>query len=342
MKVLGLIQAENEVCSRYRIEAFRPFLADLNIDLEIIGLRRGILSRLGDLRKAKNADLVILQRKLLPSWEISLLRNWAKRLVFDIDDAVYQRDSNSRKGPTSWARLARFRATAQDSDAVFVGNDFLRLVTSKWIPPERVVLMPTCIDLAKYQPARHFRQNLDARLVWIGQATTLETLGKAGGLLGAIAHRLPNLEFRQICNRSSYFAALNVVFRPWSSETETAELVEGDIGIAYMPDDTWSMGKCGLKVLQYMAAGLPVVANPVGVHREMIVHGETGFLAETPGEWAEAVFQLANNPDLRARFGAAGRRLVESRYSTTAWGSHFAAILHDFIHDSSISYKKAG
>jgi hypothetical protein len=297
---------------------------------------------LGDLRKAKNADLVILQRKLLPSWEISLLRNWAKRLVFDIDDAVYQRDSNSRKGPTSWARLARFRATAQDSDAVFVGNDFLRLVTSKWIPPERVVLMPTCIDLAKYQPARHFRQNLDARLVWIGQATTLETLGKAGGLLGAIAHRLPNLEFRQICNRSSYFAALNVVFRPWSSETETAELVEGDIGIAYMPDDTWSMGKCGLKVLQYMAAGLPVVANPVGVHREMIVHGETGFLAETPGEWAEAVFQLANNPDLRARFGAAGRRLVESRYSTTAWGSHFAAILHDFIHDSSISYKKAG
>ena len=75
---------------------------------------------------------------------------------------------------------------------------------------------------------------------------------------------------------------MKVVFRPWSRETETAELAEGDIGIAYMPDDSWSLGKCGLKVLQYMAAGLPVVANPVGVHREMIVHGETGFLADTP------------------------------------------------------------
>jgi glycosyltransferase involved in cell wall biosynthesis len=102
------------------------------------------------------------------------------------------------------------------------------------------------------------------------------------------------------------------------------------------------MGKCGLKVLQYMAAGLPVVANPVGVHREMIVHGETGFLAETPGEWAEAVSLLANNPGLRARFGAAGRKLVESRYSTAAWGSRFAEILRDLIRDSSISYKKAG
>jgi glycosyltransferase involved in cell wall biosynthesis len=342
MKVLGLIQASNEVCCRYRIEAFRNALAYHNLDLEIIALRKNILGRLGDLRKAKQADVVILQRKLLPLWELSLLRNWSKRLIFDVDDAIYQRDSNSRKRSASRRRLARFRTIVREADAVFVGNDFLRLVASKWTPPEQVMLMPTCVDLAKYQPARHFRKLLDARLVWIGQSSTLETLGVAGGQLGAIAQRLPDLEFRQICSRSAAFSALKVVFRPWSLATETAELAEGDIGIAYMPDDSWSMGKCGLKVLQYMAAGLPVVANPVGVHREMIVHGETGFLADTPGEWAEAVFRLASQPELRVKLGAAGRKIVEQRYSTNVWAPQFADCVRRIAQGISPQLRKAG
>jgi glycosyltransferase involved in cell wall biosynthesis len=342
MKVLALIQASNEVCCRYRIEAFRTALAEQEFDLEIVSLRKGILGRLGDLRKAKVADVVVLQRKLLSLWELSLLRSWSKTLIFDVDDAVYQRDSNSRKSATSWRRLTRFRATAYDADAVFVGNDFLRLVVSKWVPPERVLLMPTCVNPAKYELARHSRRTPDARLIWIGQSSTLETLGIAGGQLGAIAERLPDMEFRQICNRSASFAALNVVFRPWSLDTETAELAEGDIGIAFMPDDSWSLGKCGLKVLQYMAAGLPVVANPVGVHREMIVHGETGFLAATPREWAEAVDRLAAQPELRAKLGAAGRQLVEKRYSTSVWAPQFARAVARLSRNCASPLKKAG
>jgi glycosyltransferase involved in cell wall biosynthesis len=82
-----------------------------------------------------------------------------------------------------------------------------------------------------------------------------------------------------------------------------------------VPADTWSLGKCGLKVLQYMAAGLPVVANPVGVHQEMVQHGVTGYLASTPEEWHQALSLLRNNPDLRQRMGQAGRAHVESRYT---------------------------
>ena len=341
MKVLGLIQGPNDVCCRYRIEAFRSSLADRDLDLEIVTLRKNVLGRLGDLRKAKKADVVILQRKLLSFWEISLLRNWSKRLIFDVDDAIYQRDSNSCKGPASWRRMARFRAMTRAADAVFVGNDFLRLVASKWAP-ESVVVMPTCVDPAKYRPAEHFRKLLDARLVWIGQSTTLETLETAGGQFGAIAQRLPDMEFRQICSRSAGFPALKVVHRPWSLETETAELAAGDIGIAYMPDDSWSLGKCGLKVLQYMAAGLPVVANPVGMHRELIVHGETGFLADTPKQWAEAVYRLASQPELRARMGAAGRKLVEQRYSTAVWGPRFADRVRRIAQGLPPELRKAG
>jgi glycosyltransferase involved in cell wall biosynthesis len=82
-----------------------------------------------------------------------------------------------------------------------------------------------------------------------------------------------------------------------------------------MPDDNWSRGKCGLKLLQYMAAGLPVVANRIGVHKEIVLHGETGFLADTAEEWQNAIGQLATDPALRRRMGAAGRRRLAADYS---------------------------
>jgi len=103
-------------------------------------------------------------------------------------------------------------------------------------------------------------------------------------------------------------------FRPWQQATETTELADADIGISWLPDDGWSAGKCGLKVLQYMAAGLPVVANPVGVQKNLVRHGETGFLVETPDEWEDAVRLLAADPELRRHMGQAGRRRVEEEY----------------------------
>ena len=97
-----------------------------------------------------------------------------------------------------------------------------------------------------------------------------------------------------------------------------------DIGISWLPNDLWSRGKCGLKVLQYMAAGLPVVANPVGVQGDMVRHGETGFLANTDEEWLEAIGRLARDPVLRQCMGRAGRRRVEAHFSV---GTGFASWL---------------
>jgi glycosyltransferase involved in cell wall biosynthesis len=144
-----------------------------------------------------------------------------------------------------------------------------------------------------------------------------------------VAHRCQELRLKIICNRFVHLRHLSVIETPWSKETEGRELASSDIGISWVPDDLWSRGKCGLKILQYMAAGLPVVANPVGVQAEMVEHGVNGFLAETPAQWAEAINVLTHSPTLRRRMGQAGRARVERDFTVEAGAARWLLLLEE-------------
>ena len=327
MRVLALIEGPDHVCYRYRIEAFAWAMAERGLFLQAAPLRRGILGRVRQLRAASGADVVILQRKLLPIWQLALLRQAAPRLIYDVDDAVFQRDTYRRKGPKSRQRMARFWATVYAADAVIAGNDYLGEFASKFVEPGRVHVIPTCVEPNWYVPARHRRAGAEARLIWIGQGSTMASLNLVREHLAAAASRLPGLELRVICDRAPELPGIRVTPRRWSPATEAAELAEGDIAINWLPDDSWSRGKCGLKVLQYMAAGLPVVANPVGMNRHMVIDGLTGLLASTPREWAAAMARLAADPELRRQMGAAGRRLVIERHGVAGWAPKFAGVV---------------
>ena len=328
MKVLALIERPNHVCYRYRIEAFAWALHEQGLTLEAAPLGRSTVGRIGQFRRAGRVEVVILQRKLLPFWQLRLLRRAARRLVYDVDDALFQRDSYNRKGPASCMRLAHFWATIYAADAVTVGNEYLRRRVGAYIDPRRVHVMPTCVEPKAYPLARHHRTASAVRLVWIGQQSTLPSLGRAEQHLAAAADGLPGLELRVICDKFPEVSGVRVVPRRWSSTSEAAELADGDIGINWLPDDSWSRGKCGLKVLQYMAAGLPVVANPVGMNCEMVIHNQTGLLASTPSQWAAAIARLAADPPLRRRLGAAGRRLIEERFNVDNWAPKFARLVN--------------
>lgn len=327
MKAIALIEAPDHVCYRYRIEPFLADLAERGLQLDAVPLVRNTLRRTRQLRAVRQADLVILQRKRLPIWQIVLLRRAARRLVYDFDDALFQRDSFCGKKPRSWRHLSRFWATLHAADAVIAGNAYLKQAASRFVEPERIHVVPTCVEPAKYTLAVHRRVGPAVKLVWIGQRSTFPSLECAGEHLAAAAERLPGVELRVIADCLLPLAGVKAVPRPWSSATEAAELADADIGITWFPNDRWSRGKCGLKLLQYMAAGLPVVANSVGVHAEMVIHGQTGFLASTPHEWAEAIHRLASDPDLRCRMGAAGRLRVEEHYSVGAWGPRWAELI---------------
>jgi glycosyltransferase involved in cell wall biosynthesis len=200
------------------------------------------------------------------------------------------------------------------ADAIVAGNNWLRDQAIA-AGARQGFVVPTCVNPNLYPVARHDATDPGVRLAWVGSASTLQGLERVRPHLEAIGLAVPGIRLRLICDQFLSFKSLPVEPCRWSDATEAAEIAAADIGISWLPDDAWSRGKCGLKVLQYMAAGLPVVANPVGVQADMVRHGESGLLATTVPEWIESIARLAGDAELRRRMGAAGRRRVEANFS---------------------------
>ena len=324
MKLLALVESPDHVCCRYRIRPFASFLSDAGWSLSCQGLDRGALLRPFQLRRAQQFDAVILQRKLLPVWQLSVLRRYARHLVFDFDDAVKFRDSYDERGLISRWRSRRFARTVCAADTVVAGNDFLAdCALRDGANVQRVHVIPTCVEPRKYPIARQETGEDHLDLVWIGSASTLRGLEQSRPIWERLAKALPQLRLRVICDRFPDAFPIPVIPVAWDEPTEARELAAGQIGVSWIPDDLWSRGKCGLKVLQYQAAGLPVVANPVGAHCEMIRVEETGFLATTADEWVAAIMLLARDSRRRQKMGLMARQRVEADYSVSAWAETF-------------------
>ena len=327
MHITAIVKSHDHVCCRYRVAAFRPALEAHGHHLEIHPWSSRWFVQQIVPGLVKRSDVLIIQRKLFPGWQLKLLRLRARVLIYDFDDSIFLNSSYNPVGRACPKRFSQFRSMVQNADIVVAGNDFLCEQATALTDPAKVRLIPTCVDLNRYRLARHDVARKAVKLAWIGSASTLRGLEKNHALLDRLGAALPQLELKVICDRSLSLKSLPVEFRPWSEATEVAELADADIGISWLPDDDWSAGKCGLKVLQYMAAGLPVVANPVGVQRNLIQHGETGFLVDSMDDWQNAIERLARDPDLRRRMGAAGRRRVDAEYDL----SHGAAAWQDLV-----------
>jgi glycosyltransferase involved in cell wall biosynthesis len=297
--------------------------------LELHPFPRGWYGRFSIGRDLEAADAVILQRRLLSPLLLGLLRRRVRRLIFDFDDAVWLRDSYSPKGFDDPRRSRRFRAAVRAADVIVAGNEFLAAEVRRWTASDRVRDFPPWVVVKRYRGRagsvsdgsankRSGRSRSRLTLVRVGSSSTLKGLERFAPTLSAIGHAVSGTRLKIICDRFIDIPHLPVDRCSWDEHTEAAEIASADVGIGWVPDDAWSRGKCGLKVLQYQAAGLPVVANPVGVHAEMVRDGETGLLATTIEDWIIAVRRLAAEPALRQRLGAAARRQVEERYSVAA------------------------
>ncbi len=330
MRITALVKSPDHVCCRYRLAAFEPDFERAGHVVDYKPHPMGWVSPFRLRRDLLGADVVILQRRLLPMWMLAVVRRAARRLVYDFDDAVFLRDSFAPRGMQSLWRTRTFAAIVRAADAVVAGNPHLRDHACRWTDPRRVHVIRTCLNPDLYPVAQHSHAG-PVRLVWIGSASTLRGLEHIRPLLEGLGQHFPGISLKMVCDQFMEFNHLLVVHQPWSRATEAQELAQADIGIAWMPDDPWSRGKCSLKVLQYMAAGLPVIANPVGTHRHLVRDGESGFLASTPEEWTRAVELLTRDPALRRRMGRAGRQRVEDEFPVRQGAARWLALLNSLV-----------
>lgn len=273
-----------------------------------LSLAGGAGNYLRAIRAARQVDVVLVLRKTLPWPLLWALRQAAKRLVFDFDDAIFC----NTDGSPSVTRMSRFSAMVACCDQITAGNAFLVAMAKQFNSEATVV--PTCVDTSRYAVSTGERQTY-FDVVWIGSSSTRKYLEEAIPALQVASRQIPGFRLKIIADFGLEGLGFPVIPVPWRLETEASELAASQVGMAPMRDDDWSRGKCALKVLQYMAAGLPVVSSPVGVNGEAVVPGETGFLVRGDNEWSEAFVSLASDNAMCRRMGLAGRLRVERHYS---------------------------
>jgi glycosyltransferase involved in cell wall biosynthesis len=325
-RVLVLANNPAQASFRLRIAALAPLLAERGFELEICIRPKGWLAgpklrRI--LRGAGAYHAVLLQRRFLDPLDAGVLRRHARKIFYDIDDALMFH--NRQVGRISrWRTARRFRATARILDHVVAGNEYLAQIFREQGRP--VSIIPTVVDAAHYQVKSHV-PTATPRLVWIGSHSTIPYVRQFLPAFEEAARIVPGLRLLTIADATVQSASLTVEHEPWSEPTEAASLCRGDIGIAPMPTDEWTLGKCGFKILQYMAAGLPVIASPVGANAQIVREGVTGFLPKDASDWPAAIARLADDPGLRERMGQAARDEVQSTYSLTRAADDWARSL---------------
>jgi glycosyltransferase involved in cell wall biosynthesis len=268
------------------------------------------LRRLFDVIRSGGYDLTVLQFEAFPWMPVFLERPlffFSRNVVLDLDDAWHERYAKSRllRGKIPWLM--------RRSRAVVAGSEMIASFSRRF--NDRTALVPTVVDVHKYVPSRQESTQLATEIVWIGTPVGEKLLLSYRKVWQAISEAYPEVCFKFIGAREQ-FRMEGVRFRvvPWLETTETEELAGANIGIMPLQDEPFQRGKCALKIIQYMAAGLPVVASPIGANNSVVQVGETGFLPASEAEWVRALSALIEDHALRRRMGGAGRKRAEHLY----------------------------
>lgn len=317
---------------RFRVEQYFPFLREHQIDPKWQPTSGTLKERLALYQELPSYDVVCIQRRLFSPYEFYHIRKRAKKILFDLDDAIMYR-SSAFSMPYSMSRWFKFRWMVRGSDVITVGNRFLREEVLRVSPAKEVVLIPTCVDTRLYPKKKRVSGSPEFVLGWIGTQGNLKYLRTLEPVFKTLGEQFSHVRLKIVSNDFYDSPFLPVIKKPWRLEDENEDLVSFDVGLMPLGNDLWSKGKCGLKIIQYLSVGVPAVCTPIGINRDIVQDGRNGFWATTPEEWVNRLTQLLKDPELRQKMGASGIETVEQGYSLAVTAKKFFGVLRNLYPD---------
>lgn len=339
---------------RYRIEQWEGHLRSLGITVEMLpfvdetlmralhqpgrylakamGLARCFLRRiqlLGSLRKYEAIYLFRTASIVGPALLEYIFPLLRRPVIFDFDDAIYLLHTSAANRYFGWLKFpGKTAALCRLSSHVIVGNGYLAEYAQQY--NRQVTIIPSSVDTDAFTSKTEKESQSRVIVGWTGSSTSQTHLEGYTPLLRELMKQR-DIELHVISDRQPDMPGVPVVWHRWSPETEIADMARFDIGIMPMPDDQWSLGKCSMKALLYMAMGIPTICSAIGMNKEVIQHGENGLLAKTDDEWLEGLKMLIDDATLRRRLGVAGRQTIEERYSMRRCAALFATVIRDTV-----------
>ena len=336
MKILLLTKYDSAgSSSRVRFFQYLPYLMEAGIDVHRVPLlddsyirrvNRGervplswmagrYLKRIRELLRLGHYDLVWLEKEIFPYLPAVFEEPFDRfriPVVVDYDDATHLQYAMHKSAFVRALLRNKIRQVMRRASLVVVGNEYLRAAAAG-MGARRIESLPSVVDLKGYRclPAN---ESAITTIGWIGSPHTAKYLGEIAGVLNDVA-RKKNAQVLLIGVADGQLSELKATRHAWTGDSEVSLINGIDIGIMPLSDGPWERGKCGYKLIQYMACGKPVVASPVGVNTEIVREGRNGLLASGPGAWARALEQLCEDPGMRRAMGQEGRKDVEERYS---------------------------
>ena len=325
------------------------------------------VSRIARLANSRSFDLLWIEKELLPwlpACAESLLAGQGISYVVDYDDAVFHR-YDLHGNPLIRALLGKsINAVMRHATTVVVGNKYLA-ERARRAGASRIEYLPSVVDITVYCVDRRTeipllpRKNAPSgsafyarssnrysaggktdkqfRIGWIGSPITAPYVGLIRDALEEVSKEVNACLVLVGAGDQDPLPGLEKDILPWSEDSEVANIQSFDVGIMPLPDGPFERGKCGYKLVQYMACGLPVIASPVGVNTRIVEQGKTGFLASSNADWVQALVMLSRNANMRNELGKAGRKKIEQEYSLQVAAPRLLGIL-----TKAASHKESG
>ncbi len=293
-----------------------------------LSVLKGFFRRFFLLFRVKKYDFIFLQLGATPVgppvFEWILAKLLKKKLVYDFDGAIWlHQESEKNHVPRVLRNVDKVPLICKWSYKVSCGNEFLCNYARQY--NQTVVYNPTCVDTEQHHNILANHDVDKVTIGWTGSFSTLKYLYMVQPVLKRLQEKY-DFNIKVICNQQPLLGLKNVQYVEWTAENEVAELATCQVGLMPLSQDEWSEGKCGFKLIQYLALEIPSVSSPVGVNKKIIENNINGYLCNSAEEWYNAMEKLILDKALRKRMGREGRKKISREYSLLSNADNFIAM----------------